>query len=69
MPRSGPVGYKAADAKVRLSSGTVSRPHAELFRDPFGRWWVRDLGSRHGVRLAGRPVTESVVRHRRRYDR
>jgi serine phosphatase RsbU (regulator of sigma subunit) len=42
---------RAADAGVRLDSNTVSRQHVELFRDPFGRWWMRDLKSRNGTRL------------------
>ena len=29
-----------------------------LLLDPFGRWWVRDLGSRNGARVNGQRVTE-----------
>ena len=34
---------------VHLDGQTVSRKHAEISRDPFNRWWVRDMGSRNGT--------------------
>src|SRR5687768_17336303 len=53
---------RAADAQVRLDRATVSRHHAEVLCDPFGRWWIRDLGSRNGVLYAGRRIAERPVR-------
>ena len=53
---------RAADAQVRLDRATVSRHHAEVLCDPFGRWWIRDLGSRNGVLYSGRRITERPVR-------
>jgi serine phosphatase RsbU (regulator of sigma subunit)/pSer/pThr/pTyr-binding forkhead associated (FHA) protein len=53
---------RAADAQVRLVADTISRYHAELFCDDFGRWWVHDLGSHNGTRLNGRRVSESILR-------
>lgn len=52
---------RAPDADIRLDRNTVSRHHAELFRDPFGRWWARDLGSRNGIRLGDRRITERAL--------
>jgi len=52
---------RAPDAGVRLDSGTVSRQHAELFKDPYGRWWVRDLGSRNGTRVNGQKIQEHLL--------
>src|SRR4051794_37627406 len=52
---------RSPDAQIRLDNGSVSRHHAELSRDPFGRWWVRDLGSRNGTSVNGRRVTEQVL--------
>jgi serine phosphatase RsbU (regulator of sigma subunit) len=52
---------RAEDADVPLNSGKVSRHHAELFKDPFDRWWVRDLGSRNGTRVNGARVSESIL--------
>src|SRR4051812_37082130 len=52
---------RAPECGLRLEGGTVSRQHAEVFRDPFGRWWVRDLGSRNGVKVNGERVSERVL--------
>jgi serine phosphatase RsbU (regulator of sigma subunit) len=53
---------RAADAQIRLDRGTVSRQHAELLCDPFGRWWIKDLNSRNGLLYFGRKVTERAIR-------
>jgi len=34
----------------------VSRRHARIFRDPFGRWLIQDLGSRNGIKADGERV-------------
>jgi serine phosphatase RsbU (regulator of sigma subunit) len=49
------------DVHVPLEGDKVSRQHAELVKDPFERWWVRDLGSRNGTRVNGAKVTEAIV--------
>jgi serine phosphatase RsbU (regulator of sigma subunit) len=46
---------------IRLDSSDVSRRHAELAKDASGNWIVRDLGSRNGTFVDGRPVTEHVL--------
>ncbi len=38
---------------VPLDDPLVSRHHARIFQDPFGRWIVEDLGSRNGVWVDG----------------
>ncbi len=53
---------RTRDAGLPLESNTISRRHAEILRDPFGRWWIRDLGSRNGTHVNGARVTESVVK-------
>jgi hypothetical protein len=72
QPRSGPatrvalsgqnllIGRK--DAHITLESVTISRRHAELVKDPFGRWWIRDLGSRNGTHVNGVRVSEVIVK-------
>lgn len=42
---------------VVLSSGQISRQHAEL-RYISGRWWIADLHSTNGLHLKGRRVSE-----------
>lgn len=46
---------------IMLDHDTVSRRHAELFCDPFGRWWIRDLGSTNGTTVNGERVVERVL--------
>ena len=52
---------RSGQVQLTLDSASVSRRHAELFCDPFGRWWVRDLGSRNGTKVNGAVVNEQVV--------
>lgn len=47
--------------QLQLEHHTVSRRHAEMFRDPFGRWWIRDLGSTNGTTIGSEPVQERVL--------
>jgi serine phosphatase RsbU (regulator of sigma subunit) len=47
--------------QVLLDHHTVSRRHAEMFCDPFGRWWIRDLGSTNGTTVNEEIVTERVL--------
>jgi serine phosphatase RsbU (regulator of sigma subunit) len=44
--------------QILLDHHTVSRRHAEMFCDPFGRWWIRDLGSTNGTFVNEETVTE-----------
>lgn len=52
---------RSSDADLKLTTDTVSRRHAELVRDPFGRWWVRDLESHNGTFLNAQRVTEAML--------
>lgn len=52
------------DAALVLDHPAVSRRHTEIVRDPFGRWWIRDLGSRHGTIVNGAKVSEQVLTER-----
>jgi len=47
-PRGTTIG-RSPTCDVVLESGRISRRHALVFQDPFGRWIVEDFGSRHGV--------------------
>ncbi len=48
--------------QLTLDHDTVSRKHAELFCDPFGRWWIRDLGSTNGTSVNEETIRERVLR-------
>src|SRR5262249_21749847 len=44
-----------------LDHHTVSRRHAEMVCDPFGRWWIRDLGSTNGTTIGGEQIAGERV--------
>ena len=52
---------RAPDADLRIDIDSVSRRHAELFQDPFGRWWLKDLKSRNGTKVNGTRIDERTV--------
>jgi len=52
---------RAPVCHIVLDSPRISRKHARLFQDPFGRWIIEDLDSRNGVwvgdqRVASQPM-------------
>jgi len=47
-PRGMIIG-RHPDCEILLESGRVSRRHARIYRDPFNRWVIEDLQSKHGV--------------------
>lgn len=53
---------RSSEAQIQIDHETVSKRHAEIFHDPYGRWWIRDLNSRNGVRFQGARVSERVLR-------
>ncbi|MBN2448285.1 MAG: SpoIIE family protein phosphatase [Phycisphaerae bacterium] len=46
---------------VVLKSERVSRRHARVFQDPFGRWIIEDLGSGNGVLVHGERITAHAI--------
>ncbi|MCZ6837223.1 MAG: SpoIIE family protein phosphatase, partial [Planctomycetota bacterium] len=52
---------RTEDAWLQLEGDFVSRQHAEMFQDPFGRWWIHDLESRNGLQVNGESTKLSVV--------
>ncbi len=71
---SGPIGTKevlldpkgatlgrVANCDVMLDHDSVSRLHARIYQDPFGRWIVKDLESRNGVFVEGQRIQAHVV--------
>jgi len=55
----GPKGIvlgRSSACDVVLDSALVSRQHARVFQDPFGRWIIEDLQSRIGVVVGGQRV-------------
>ena len=51
-----------ADCDIVLNDKGVSRRHARLYQDLFGRWIIEDLGSHNGVLVEGRRVKAQALR-------
>ncbi len=58
---AGTVIGRAAACDIVLDSPRVSRRHARLFRDPFGRWVIEDLGSRNGTWIGSARIDSRAV--------
>ncbi|MBN1642857.1 MAG: FHA domain-containing protein [Anaerolineae bacterium] len=52
-------GGRTAECDIVLPERQVSRQHAEIYLQS-GRYYLRDLGSKNGTYLNGRPVLEPV---------
>ncbi len=50
---------RAPGNEIRLDDQSVSRQHAEITRTESG-WFVKDLGSKNGTMVNGKPLTDSV---------
>lgn len=47
---------------IRIPIPSISRLHAEIVPlDDSREWVIRDLGSTHGVRIKGSPITEATI--------
>lgn len=46
---------------IQINNVSVSRKHAELYCDRWGRWWVRDTGSSNGTRVNGFRTSERML--------
>jgi predicted component of type VI protein secretion system len=57
----GTIIGRSTECDVVLECEDVSRKHARMFRDPFGRWIIEDLGSRNGVIINGEQVEAYAV--------
>jgi phosphoserine phosphatase RsbU/P len=49
----GTVIGRSPDCGVTLDHDRVSRRHARIYQDPFGRWIIEDLGSLNGIVVCG----------------
>ena len=50
-----------SNCDIILDHDSVSRLHARIYQDPFGRWIVEDLKSHNGVLVEGRRVQAHTV--------
>jgi signal transduction histidine kinase len=59
-PKGATIG-RSDSCGVILDHDSVSRHHARISQDPFGRWIVEDLESRNGVLVDGQRVKAHVI--------
>jgi len=52
---------RAETCDVVLSEESVSRRHARISQDPFGRWILEDLGSQNGIMIDGQRVQAQAL--------
>jgi len=52
---------RGTNCDVMLDHASVSRQHARISQDPFGRWIVEDLGSHNGISIDGQRVKAQAV--------
>ena len=57
----GTIIGRSTRSQVVIDSRDVSREHARIFQDPFGRWLIEDLGSSNGIFVNGRRVETAAV--------
>jgi len=68
MAPKGMVLGRSSACDVVLDHPRVSRQHARLFRDPFRRWIVEDMGSRNGVWIAHRRAQAGALLAEERFE-
>lgn len=61
VPETGTTIGRDAGNPVQLLAPEVSKKHASLQHTPKG-WSIRDLNSRNGLMVNGRPTKEAVLR-------
>ncbi|MFC1783325.1 SpoIIE family protein phosphatase [Planctomycetota bacterium] len=61
LSSKGMVLGRSPEADIILESQRVSRKHALIFQDPFGRWIIEDLDSRNGVLINGERIGAQAV--------
>lgn len=59
-PRGTTLG-RGSECDVVIDDAGVSRVHARIYQDPFGRWIVEDLDSRNGVIVDGKRIKAQAV--------
>ena len=57
----GTIIGRSTQCDIVIETKDISRKHARIFQDPFGRWIVEDLGSRNGVYVNGQRTQAQAI--------
>lgn len=52
---------RGSECDVVIDDTGVSRVHARIYQDPFGRWIIEDLDSRNGVIVDGKQIKAQAI--------
>jgi len=52
---------RSPDCDIVLDNSNISRLHARIFQDPFGRWIIEDLESQNGVLVEGKHIKAKAI--------
>jgi len=50
-----------SDCDIVLEHSNISRNHARIYQDPFGRWIIEDLDSQNGILIDGKPIKAHAI--------
>jgi len=57
----GAIIGRGRQCDIAIDSIGISREHARIFQDPFGRWIIEDLGSHNGVYVNGQRAKAQAI--------
>ncbi len=57
----GTIIGRSTQCDIVIETTDISRKHARIFQDPFGRWIVEDLGSHNGVYVNGQRTQAQAI--------
>ena len=52
---------RGSECDIVLKHSNISRNHARIYQDPFGRWIVEDLDSQNGIIIDEKPIKAQAV--------
>ena len=55
---------RGSDCDIVLEHRNISRNHARIYQDPFGRWIIEDLDSQNGILIDGKPIKNRIKNYK-----
>ncbi|MHC4725740.1 MAG: FHA domain-containing protein [Planctomycetota bacterium] len=66
-PKGATLG-RDQDCDIVLNHSNISRLHARIFQDPFGRWIIEDLESQNGILVEGKPIKAQAILPKQKFS-
>ena len=61
IPPAGAILGRSVNCDIILGHDSISRNHARISQDPFGRWIVEDLKSHNGIFIDGKRIEAQAI--------